>query len=294
MNLISIEEAKTLEAFAKCRSISKTASALKKGNTAIVYALNSIEEKSGVKLFDRTGYRIQLLPAGERVLEGCIKLLASAESLDRICESLASGWESELQLIIEGLVPLDPIIRGIKRISLKECPTRFHIESEFMGAVEETFLRVGANLLISVLRPEKSVLSSVPLFKVPAYLVASKHHPLVQRNKTSGKEMKKYPILTVKGSSSRLQMDTAQFEGASRFQFNDFFSKKLALMSGLGYGWLPEYLMRYELRSGQLRLIEWERSNEHVFHPQLYHRGEARLGKTAKMFIDFLTSLKEV
>lgn len=293
MEALSIEEAKTLEAFFKHKNIAKAAASLKKANSAVVYALDSIERKSEMKLFDRSGYRTEFLPAGERVLEGCRKLLAASDELMLVCEELKLGFESDLEIIVEGVVPMDPIIQGVKMITDAQSPTRFHIQSEFMNEVEETYLREGAHLMISVLPPEKSALSSVPLFKVPALLVAASEHPLFRTERTSSKLLKSFPILTVRGSSPKLNMATSTLEGESRIQFNDFSTKKLAVMRGLGYGWLPEYLIRDELNEGTLRLIRWEKPNRHIFHPHLYHRGELRLGRTAKSLIHYLTQIKK-
>ncbi len=288
---LSIEEAKTLDLFYKHKNIAKTATTMKKANSAIVYTLQSIEQKTGIKLFDRTGYRTEFLPAGERVLEGCRKLLSASNDLESLCEELNLGWESDLQIIVEGVVPLAPIIHGIKTISEQKSPTRIHIQAGFMGEVEETFLKSGAHLMISVLQPEKTALSSVPLLKVPAFLVATKNHPLT-KSKTTSKIMKEYPILTVRGSSPKLNMSTNIFEGESRFQFNDFHSKKIAIMSGLGYGWLPQYMIEEELKNQNLKIIQWDKSNKHIFHPHLYHRGEVRLGRTSKLLIHYLTKIK--
>ena len=162
-----------------------------------------------------------------------------------------------------------------------------------MSEVEETFLKNNANLMISVLESENPELTSIPLFPVPSYLVAEKKHPLDTQGKASLKDLRKYPILTVRGSSPKLRMSTALLESDSRIQFNDFHSKKIALLHGLGFGWLPEYLIRDELRTGKLKLIQWDRTNRHVFHPHLSHRGNAVLGKSAKHIIRVLSALKQ-
>lgn len=289
MERITLEEAKTLEAFAKYKNIAKTALFLKKANSAVVYSLDSLERKSGLKLLDRSGYRTEILPAGERVLEACQVLLSASDQLKVMCEELKSGWESDLNLIIEGIVPIDPILRGIKSLSDQKSPTRFQLQVEFMNEVESTFLKTGANLMISVMPPEQAVLSSVFLFDFPAYLVASRKHSLVNKGKVSLKNLKEFPLLTVRGSNPKLNMTTAPIESHFKIQFNDFHTKKSAIENGLGFGWLPEYLIKEELRSGKLKLIEWEKSNRHLFKAHLYHRGEMRLGKTAKAFIQYLS-----
>ena len=66
---------------------------------------------------------------------------------------------------------------------------------------------------------------------------------------------------------------------------NDFESKKLGIANGLGYGWLPDYLVGRELRAGTLKKVRWEGEHEHHFAPQLYHRSERSLGRVAQGFV---------
>jgi DNA-binding transcriptional LysR family regulator len=286
---LTLEEARTLVVFSKQGTISKTASLLKKSNSAIVYTLDSIESKTELPIFNRTAYRTTLSTEGFRILEGCKKMLEASRDLNNLCHVLANGWESDLKLIIEGVVPLEPILKTIKSISKKEIPTRFHVLAEFLGSVENSFLENEADLMISVLTPTKVPLESIALEEVPAFLVAHCDHSLVQGDqKNSVKQMSEFPILTVRGSSPQLSMSTSQIESLSTIQLNDFNSKKLAIMNGLGYGWMPEYLIENELRSGQIKLIRWHKTNKHVFRPHLYYKSKKKLGNAGKLFIEQL------
>ena len=289
---ITLEEARTLDLFSKHGSIAKTAEVMRKANSAVVYSLGSIESKTGLKVFDRSAYRTKILPAGERILEICQKMLAVSDELDHFCKEFTSGWDPDLKIIVEGIVPLQPIIRTLKDLTRRKIPTRFHVYAEFLTAVENTFVEYEADLMISVLPPQRTALESVALPDVPAVLVAHKEFPLVKGNQKVGmEELRKFSILTVRGSDPRLNMETASIEGGSTIQLNDFHSKKLAIMNGLGFGWMPKYLIKNELKNGQLKLVKWSKSSIHTFKPHLYYRSEKRLGKTARLFIDSLTDL---
>ena len=83
-------------------------------------------------------------------------------------------------------------------------------------------------------------------------------------------------------------MSTASIEPGSTIELNDFHSKKIALLNGLGFGWLPHYLVEKELRRGTVRPVRWNGSSSHQFRPFLYFRGEDRLGKAGRLFIETL------
>lgn len=187
-------------------------------------------------------------------------------------------------------MPLERILKTIKNITKKEIPTRFHIRAEFLGSVENSFLENEADLMISVLSPSKTPLECIALEEVPAFLVAHRDHPLVQDEvKVSAKQIAEFPILTVRGSAPQLNMSTSEIESSSTIQLNDFNSKKLAIMNGLGYGWLPQYLIEDELKSQKMKMIRWNKSNKHIFKPHLYFKSSKKLGNAGKLFVEMMS-----
>jgi len=83
-------------------------------------------------------------------------------------------------------------------------------------------------------------------------------------------------------------MSTAAIEPDSTIELNDFHSKKIALANGIGFGWMPRYLVESELRRGTLRIVRWTGAHTHDFRPFLYHRGANRLGRAGRLFIEGL------
>lgn len=281
----TVEEARTLEIFARSGSIAKTAEIMHKASSAIVYALDSIEEKSGIPVFDRSKYRTTLLPSGERLLETAKKLLHAADEMSAVCSEISNGWEPDLKVIVEGVVPMRPVFQALRAVSLKKVSTRFHVYSEHLSDVAQKFEAQAAHFMITLIPPADQTLESLPLFEVPAILVAAKNHPVLKEKIRNAQSLARYPILTVRGSDPRLATSTAGLELSTTIQLNDFHAKKEAILAGLGFGWLPEYLIQSELKAKSLVPVPWPKGNRHLFHPHLYHRGEQRLGRAAKEFI---------
>ena len=96
---VTLEQARALDAWARCGTFQRAAEALRKGHTAILYALRTLEEQAGLELVDRRGYRSQLTPAGQRVLEQCRKLLAAEREMESLCGELRGGWEPAIKRI---------------------------------------------------------------------------------------------------------------------------------------------------------------------------------------------------
>jgi DNA-binding transcriptional LysR family regulator len=57
---------------------------------------------------------------------------------------------------------------------------------------------------------------------------------------------------------------------------------------GVGFGWMPLYLIRKELKAGSLREVKYAGGSWYRFTPRLVHRSDRRLGRAAKEFISLL------
>lgn len=72
------------------------------------------------------------------------------------------------------------------------------------------------------------------------------------------------------------------------FQLSDFYSKREALVGGIGFGWVPEHLVVEQVASGELDLLGFEEGDEHVFYPRVAHRRDVPLGHAAETFMVYL------
>lgn len=283
---IRIEEAAVLVALAEQGSFAKAASVLGKRHTVLIYMMREFEEKCGLKLLDRSGYRTELTAAGKSVLLKCKSLLDAEQQLSILCRELKSGWEPSLKIIYDNIISSQPILSAVQKMMRQSIPTHVQIFSEFLKGVEEMFVRSEAQFMFSLLPPQSPGLSVVRLPSLRALLVANRNHPLVQsRKKKTMSELSAHLLLTVRGSDIGLNLSTSCLEQNAVFQLSDFSAKKSAILTGIGFGWMPELMIENELKSGKLKTISWEKSHEHTFHPHLYHRKLEKLGKAGRIFL---------
>lgn len=282
---ITLEQARALDALERRGTFAGAAAELRRGHTAVLYAIKTLEDALGFAVLDRSGYRTRLTPRGRRVLEGCRALLAAEAALGQTVAELRAGWEPSLRVVFDGIVSIDPLLRAVGRLVREQAPTRIDVRAEFLAGVEDAFERDAADLMIAVLPPRSTGLTAVELAPLQASLVARKDHALA-RGRHDQRGLGDYLLLTVRGSDPRLELPTAGIEPRSTVHLNDFAAKRAAILAGLGYGWLPDELIAPELASGRLRRIRWTRASTHVFHPRLYHRGQP--GPAARQLITAL------
>ena len=85
------------------------------------------------------------------------------------------------------------------------------------------------------------------------------------------------------------QADPTMFGGSRVFFLSDFSTKREALLMGLGFGWVPAYLVEEDLKRGDLVEVPYERGSRYSFTPLLVHRTDRPLGRTGGRFIELLT-----
>lgn len=283
---ITIDQARALDALARCGTFVAAAAELRRGHTSVLYAIKTLEDQLGFPVLDRSGYRTKLSPRGRALLDGCRALLAAEAALATTAAELRAGWEPRVAVVCDGIVPIEPLLRAVGALARERVPTRIDVRAEFLAGVEDAFAREHADLMIAVLPPrEAGGLTAVELGALPASLVAHARHPLA-RGRHDAEALRAHLLLTVRGSDPRLELSTSAIEAHSTVFLNDFASKRAAILAGIGYGWLPDALIGDDLAKRRLVRIKWARASRHVFHPRLYHRGT--LGPAARRLADAL------
>jgi DNA-binding transcriptional LysR family regulator len=283
---VTLQEVHALESVARLGTLSRAGEELGRGHTGILYSIDQLESTTGLTLLDRTGYRVILTPEGERFLASARRLLEAEQGLAHVIDELKQGWESSLRIVADGIVPMKPLVSAIVKVQSLGSTSSVSFFSAFLGGVEKAFEENHADFMVSVLPPERLSLESVKLAGISATLVASSDHPLIGK-KQSREALQSHALVSVRGGDPRLNLPTAVVEaGRGRFQVNDFASKKEVLKAGLGYGWMPNELIRDELRKKELKQVLWEGASTHTFQPRLYFRSKEALGRSGRAFRD--------
>ena len=99
---LSLEALQILDAIDRRGSFAGAAKVLYKVPSTISYTVAKLEEDLGVQLFDRVGPRAELTEAGRALLDEGRHLLRAARELELRVRRVASGWETELTLAVDG------------------------------------------------------------------------------------------------------------------------------------------------------------------------------------------------
>ncbi len=268
---LTLDMLRTLDALAREGTLARAGKRLGKQPSAVVYALAQLEAHLDVPLLDRSGYRTRLNPAGEAVLAHARRVLGELDGLAGTVAQLRDGWEPTLRVVVDGVVPAEPLLRAIRHLA-GEAPTRVELQVAFLAGVEHTFASWPADLMLSVLPPLDSTLTTRELAPLPIGLLCAPGHPLAQ-GRVDRPELAAHVLITVRGSDPRLVLPTAPLDAHAPIVLHDFATKRTALLEGLGYGWMPAHLVAEDLATGRLQRVDFTGGNLHVLQPCAATRG---------------------
>ena len=275
----TLDQLRVLDAIHRTGTFGGAARELHRVPSAVSYAVKQLEEAVGVPLFDRSSRTPRWTPAGRRMLDLARRVLAEGAALEHAARELRQGWEPELRVVVDGALPLDPVLACLRRFSEPDIPTRLRLDVEYRAGVLRRFEGDRAHLMLVIGFDPHEDTSSWTLSPLPPL-------ELLQVG-ACGVSPEGLPSLAVRDS---LGSEAAPPPGEAHVvRLSDFHSKRLALLQGVGVGWMPRHLVTRDLEEGRLRAVPNAAGSEaFTYHPQLVARADAPLGRAGALFVDLL------
>ncbi len=284
---LDLEGLATLEAVVSEGGIAKAAARLHKVPSAVSYQIAKLERHLGATLLNRDAYRVKLTPVGEILLSEGQNMLARARELEALSRQFKEGWEARLQLIVDGIVPLDSILSALKDLAAQGAPTRVQVKVEFLRGVQHRFEKDDADLMIVKDYKDRPQFAKEPLPEIECILCVAAGHPLAKRRGVSLSELQQHTEVSVQDSSES-GADAHMFGSERLFLLDGFHAKKEALMMGLGYGWMPSYLVGREMKEKRLVEVKYNGGSRYRFTPQLVHHRDRPLGRAGRRLTELI------
>jgi DNA-binding transcriptional LysR family regulator len=289
---LDLNHLEVLVAVADCGSIAKAAGRLNKVRSAVSYDVRCLEEQLGVQLLDRSGYRAKLTDAGNMVIREGTQILSQARALEHRTSLIGEEWEPSVKVVLEGAIPMPPIIRAIKAFSGQDVPTQIVLQTDYLSGVVKRFEHEEADLML--VKDFEAPRDEYVVHQLPDLhflLVAARGHRVFQSasEKVTLAELRSHLELSIEISGqSGAGMPETRFGAPRMLNLSGFYEKKEALLMGLGFGWMPNALIAKELADKALKVIPFEEGDTFQFTPSLMYRKDRPLGKAGTLFRDVL------
>ena len=231
---LSLDAIEIIDAIDRGGSFAAAAETLHKVPSTISYTVSKLEEQLGFPLFLRRGPRVSLTPAGSELLNEGRWLLRSAADLESRLRRIATGYEAELRLVHDSLLPAAALVEHIRAVEAMKCGTRLRLGIEVMTgawealrAIDFAFCVAPSHALARIGRP----LDEDDLLGHTAIVVADSARLL--------------PARSIGLVAGRARITVAHIEA------------KIALQSaGLGYGYLPRCRIATALKKRELVALD--------------------------------------
>ncbi|MEZ9896324.1 LysR family transcriptional regulator [Vibrio breoganii] len=254
-NNISIDALRALDAIERKGSFAAAAESLYKVPSALTYTIKKLEDEVGTPLFDRSKQRAQLTAAGRLVLEHGREILLATNRLYDSVQELESGWESEIRLARDTIVPEQKIFPLISKFNNLQQKVDVNLGVEVLGGGWDALHSRRADIVIGANGElPKGLFSTHKMGEISFVFALSPKHPLANSpNTISNEQLQDYASIVVSDTSQVLPVrDSGLFKSRQLIRVNSMESKIAAQIEGLGVGFIPTHLAKPFLESGQL------------------------------------------
>lgn len=228
---------------------------LHRSQSAISYSMTKLQQLLGVDVMRIQGRKAVLTPSGEVLLRHARQLLLEAARIEQLGHALEQGWEAEVRLTVEALLPSRLLHEVLKRFSEELPDTQLQLAEETLSGVDEALIEQRTDLAISPGVPVGFLGS--PLLDTQMVAVAAPDHPLHQIGRELHLEdLAKHRQVVVRDSGSKAKRDAGWLGATSRWTVSSMRESVSMLREGLGYGWIPDHLIKAELGDGRLKQLD--------------------------------------
>lgn len=252
---ITLDALRALDAIDRKGSFAAAAKSLFKVPSALTYTIKKLEDDLNVVLFDRSKQKAQLTSAGKLILEQGREILIATDKLESAVKQLDSGWERNLTISRDTIIPLAPLLESILKFNKLEHDTNITISEESLGGGWDAMHSNRTDIAIGVSdHLPKGEYQIKEIGRVDFLFAVSQNHPLALIERPiEASDLLLYPSLIVSDSSLLLPTrDTGLFKSKQQIRFKTMQAKIEAQTMGLGVGFLPRHLIRQQLNEGLL------------------------------------------
>lgn len=265
---MTLEQLKMLIKVAELGSLKGASEALFKTQPAISQGIKQLEAQLGLQLFSRQGYRLSLTDNGKQIYQHAQRLLNEATQIKQLATFLTAGNEASVTIAIEASYDLKRILPVLEMTQSAFPHTQIILKQEYINGALEAVKSEQADLALTTIdnlalqsgNYEANKLYQGNLCNVAAPKLLHRHPQL-----TLVTELKdEYQIVVQDSGQSSQGINYSVQTGQRCWYVNDFSTKKTLIMSGMGWGRLPDYMIKDELQSKALVAVNLKDFDTHI------------------------------
>ena len=274
---------------AKLQSFSRAAEKLFRTQPAISAQVRLLEQECGEKLFDRSGKKVLMTPAGEILYRYAEKMLAMhKEALQAIAE-LNQTPRGKLYIGCNEATCLYVLPKTFARFKQLYPLVQISIYRNFSHKILQKVQEGAVDLGIVTLPTTASNMEVIPVFRDEVQVVVPKAHALAKNKTVTVEELAQHPLILPKTGHTRVVIDRLLRAHRDHLQISMELASvetiKKFVGAGLGISLVSRAYVQPEVVAGLLKLIPLD--GQKIFRELgLVYRQDRYLSLPAKVFID--------
>jgi len=290
----SIDQVLVLLATVEAGSFTAAAKRLGRATSAISYAIDTLENQLGLRLFDRgTTRKPKLTQQGEAIVSEARGVAQSIEALRARAQGLQDDIEPEVLLVVDSLFPGDRLVAVLRdfHAEFPTVPVRLLVQT--LGGVERVIRSGTARIGIgSPIHMDLTGFRHVGIPGVQLIPVAAPSHPLASANVAARARARDFVQLVL---SEQPVGEGRDFGVVSldTWRVGDLNTKHRLIIGGIGWGSMPEPVVRADIEAGKLvrlSLRDW-RAGEYSM--SVVHMADTPPGPAGRWLIERLMTLSD-
>lgn len=289
---VSMDQLRTFIAAADEGSFSAAGRKLRRAQSVVSQTLANLEAQIEVRLFDRTARYPQLTEEGRVLLAQARAVVGGMDDFKAKARTIAEGLEPELSVVVDVMYPMDSLTAAIGsfREAFPHTPLRLYVEA--LGAVIQPVLDGVCRLgIIGSLPIVPDGVDAEPLLDVHMLTVVAPGHPLARLKRVIRlRELERHVQLVLTDRSTLSEGKTFGVHSPLTWRLADLGAKHAFLRAGFGWGHMPCAMVRDDVASGELVVIELESFQAKIQQIAMYaaYRKDLPPGPAGRWFLDRL------
>ncbi|MCW4784384.1 LysR family transcriptional regulator [Enterobacter chuandaensis] len=248
MHKTTLEQWSLLERVVEAGSFAKAAEETHRSQSSVSYNLSLLQERLGVALLVPEGRRAVLTPAGELLLNQVKPLLKAFAYVETRAATLRNGMRTRLDLVVDSIFPRRRLFAILRQFQQQYPQTQVRL-TEVLENTRADVMNNEADVMVLTRRHDITGLGEW-LMNIDFVAVAHHQHPLFSLDAPLSDEMlHPWPLIQIADSQN------AARAASQSWTFSTIDAAIEAVVSQVGYGWLPEERIQPQLEQGVLRML---------------------------------------
>jgi len=254
----TLDQWRVLQAVADAGGFEAAAEALNRSQSSVSYAVRQLERQLPVAVFERSGRKARLTPAGEALLRRARSLVDEARGIERYAATLARGEEVEITLAADIIAPPSYLMPALADFGEVAPETRVRVLETVLTGTTDIIVSRGADLALIANQAPPGFLGE-PLFDLDFVAVAHPSHPLHRLGRTiSDADLRSYRQVVIR-DTGRQGRDAGWLGASQRWTVSHVQTSVAALEQAMGFAWIPYDIIADAVANDRLRLLPLDR-----------------------------------